>query len=51
MSGIGGHNAAESVVTLERNEWSLCGGIRIFTIFPIFRRFIFLVHPTKAYFV
>ena len=27
-SGMGGHNAAESVVSLERNEWSQCGGIR-----------------------
>ena len=25
---MGGHYAAESVVSLQRNEWSLCGGIR-----------------------
>jgi transposase len=25
---MGGHNPAESVVSLQRNEWSLCGGIR-----------------------
>jgi len=25
---MGGHYAAESVVSLERNEWSLFGGIR-----------------------
>jgi integrase len=26
---MGGHNAAEWVVTMQRNEWSQCGGIRM----------------------
>jgi hypothetical protein len=29
FSGMGGHNAAESVDSLQRNEWSQCGGIRM----------------------
>jgi hypothetical protein len=27
ISGIGGHNAPEWVVTIQRNRWSVCSGM------------------------